>query len=300
MRSLLTTVVLALTTLSAQVGNAALVYSDSFNRATLAGGTYSYTTTVTAGDGAASISGGDILQFSNDGSGAANESGRVYVTTPTSAFGAPYNSQLDQNSGLVSWTFNMRQIRTDPGGFNSGSYGAAFVLGASSADLTVADGYAVVLGQSGATDPIRLVAFTGGLDGNANLANIISGGVPLSDVGADYLSLQVTYDPTGDAWSLSGRNDGASSFSDPTTGTLSFAGGASDGTYAGTPLTHLGFWWNYDTLANQTAFFDNVSITAVSEPTEWGLICALGLLGICGLHTWRERRRALRHLHIPS
>jgi len=43
---------------------------------------------------------------------------------------------------------------------------------------------------------------------------------------------------------------------------------------------------------------DNVEllgdVTPVPEPAEWGLICVVGLLGVCGLHTWRERRRAWR------
>ena len=42
------------------------------------------------------------------------------------------------------------------------------------------------------------------------------------------------------------------------------------------------------------------TIVPVPEPAEWGLICAVGLLGVCGLHTWRERRRALRSLPSAS
>lgn len=269
----------------------ALVFSDDFNRATLNGGTYTYTTTVTGmgADGAASIVGSDRLQLSNDGTGAANAIGTVGVTTPTSAFSSPYNSQLNQNAGLVTWTFNMRQIRTDPSGFDSSEYGVAFVLGATSSDLTSANGYAVVLGQNLSTDPIRLVSFTGGLDANANLANVISGGAPLSDIGAEYLSLRVTYDPSADSWSLYGRNDGASSFTDPTTGTLTFAGGAFNSTYTGTLLSEIGFFWNYNTAANQASLFDNVSITAIPEPTEWSLYSAIGLLAIGGFRTWRSR-----------
>jgi hypothetical protein len=41
---------------------------------------------------------------------------------------------------------------------------------------------------------------------------------------------------------------------------------------------------------------DDISVTPVPEPAGWGLLCAVGLLGVCGLHTWRERRRALRQL----
>lgn len=102
---------------ASSLSHAGIVYSDNFNRTDLNGGAYTYTTTVTAGDGAASIQNG-MLQLSNDGSAAANASGRVYLTTPTSAFGSAYQSQLNQNQGLVSWSFNMRQIRTDPSGFD--------------------------------------------------------------------------------------------------------------------------------------------------------------------------------------
>src|SRR5436190_23449506 len=119
---------------------AALVFTDNFNRSTLNGGTYTYTTVVTAGDGAATVVGSDRLQLSNDSTAAANANGRVYVTTATSAFGSPYNSQLNQNPGVVTWTLNMQQIRADPSGFGGGGYGVAFVLGASSSDLTTANG----------------------------------------------------------------------------------------------------------------------------------------------------------------
>ena len=252
--------------------DATLVYSDDFNRATIAGGTYSYSTTVTAGDGAASINNSKLL-LSNDGSGAANGNGIVYVTTAASGFGPSYNSQLSLNPGLVTWTFNMQQIRTDPGGIQPGSYGVGFILGASSGTLTTASGYAVILGNGGTTDPIRLTKFTGGI---GTLTDIISASAPLSDVGANYLSLRVTYDPAGDIWNLYGRDDGTSNFADPTSGTLSSLGSGSDSTYVNTTLTHLGSIWSYNTAAGRTAQFDNfsvdVALAPVPEPINWAMI----------------------------
>jgi hypothetical protein len=37
-------------------------------------------------------------------------------------------------------------------------------------------------------------------------------------------------------------------------------------------------------------YFDNFSIAPVPEPAAWGAISGFGLLGICGLRTWRQRR----------
>jgi len=64
-------------------------------------------------------------------------------------------------------------------------------------------------------------------------------------------------------------------------------------------------WSGADVAGNGTArdefALDNFSIiAAVPEPAEWGLICAVGLLGVCGLHTWRERCRAQRQLEGTS
>ena len=262
MKKLLTIIGLAAATLAganAQI----LVYSNS-------GSLTGLTTTVTAGDGAASISSG-MIQLTNDASGTANANGRVYLTGATSSFLSPYSSILHNAPGLVTWNFNMQQIRANPSGFNSASYGVAFIVGASSADLTAANGYAVVVGNSSTPDPVRLVSFTGGLDLDSNLTNIISASSPLNDAGAAYMSLRVTFDATTNTWSLLGRNDGASAFADPTTGTLTSLGTAVDATYINTSLTSFGMLWNYSTAASQTALFDNITVT-VPEPKTWVMI----------------------------
>lgn len=222
-----------------------------------------------------------ILELTNDASVEANANGWVFASRSLSSTGA-FNTILANSAGLVSWTLNMRQIRTDPAGFSAGSYGVAYILaGNGTIAQNSGEGWALVLGQSGALDPIRLAHFSGGLGGT--LTNVITASAPLSDIGAEYLSLQVTYDPETNLWSLLGRNDGPSSFTDPLTGTLSSLGSATNATLVNTSLPVTGAYWQGSTAANQTAFFDNISLTAVPEPAV-----GLFLLGI-GMYAVRRR-----------
>ncbi|HEX2682686.1 MAG TPA: hypothetical protein VHL77_02065, partial [Ferruginibacter sp.] len=204
------------------------------------------------------------LEITNDATAAANQNGWGFANTATGSFSAPYNTTLNLNPGLVTWTFNMRQIRTDPAGFPAGSYGVAYILAGSSATAaTTGSGYAVALGQSGTTDPIRLIKYNNGLQGT--LTNIIvSNTAGLTDFGAEYLSIKVTYIPSTNTWELFLRNDGTTAFADPTTGTLVSQGTLVDATYTGSVLGFMGGYWGGSTGANQTAFFDNTTVTVVA------------------------------------
>ena len=250
------------------------VFSDDFSTNTNS----TWTTSGTIGSSAWSVtrSGDDWgarrnfspeqLELTNDAGGAANANGWIFTATTTSSFNSPYNTTLNFNPGIVTWNFNMRQIRTDPAGFASNSYGVAFALASSSNSLNnTGNGYAIVLGQSGTTDPIRLASYTTGLQGT--LTNIITSNTTgLTDFGTEYLSIRVTYNPSNDIWELFVRNDGTTSFSDPLTGTLISQGTAINNTYTGIPLDYLGGYWQGSTAANQTAFFDNVSVSVTIIP----------------------------------
>jgi len=160
----------------------------------------------------------------------------------------------------------MRQVRGDPAGFGSGSYGVAFILaGTSNTNNNSGSGYAVMLGQSGATDPIRLTRYSSGIQGTATDIIISNGG--LSDFGVEYLSIKVTYTPATDTWELFLRNDGNTAFADPAAGSLTSQGAVVDNTNTGTSLPLMGAWWQGSTTNNQPAFFDNTTVT-VDEPTS--------------------------------
>ncbi|ARV09546.1 hypothetical protein BTO05_07790 [Winogradskyella sp. PC-19] len=179
-----------------------------------------------------------------------------------------YNTTLNTLTNSINWEFNMRQSRGNPSGFNSSNYGVAFVLGASDSDLTQGDGYAVVLGQSGATDNVRLVSYSNGLDLNGNLTDIITGAV---DFGNNYLSIKVTYDPATDTWELFVRDDSGNFSSPSSLDNTNSIGNIVNTTHTGTALNHIAAVWNHATQANATAIFDNIciSVDKCSSSTTW-------------------------------
>lgn len=256
----------------------ATVFSDDFS----ANQSASYTTTGAIGASAWSVlATGDFgarrntspaqLELTNDATATANANGYAFVSTPTTSFASPYNTTLASNPGMVTWIFNMRQIRADPAGLAAGSYGVAFVLaGTATTTQTVGTGYAIALGQSGAADAIRLIKYSAGLATSTNI--ITSNTAGLTDFGAEYLSIQVTYIPSSNTWELFLRNDGATAFTDASTGSLTSQGTAVDATYTGTALGLMGAFWSGSTASGQPAFFDNVYVKVLSPtPTTTSL-----------------------------
>ncbi|MFH1000530.1 MAG: T9SS type A sorting domain-containing protein [Bacteroidota bacterium] len=207
------------------------------------------------------------LELTNDVGATANVNGWVFANVSTSTFSVPYSSTLRDNPDIVTWYFNIRQSRTDPAGFTSGSYGAAFILATTNQNVNNSgNGYAIVYGQSGSTDPIRLAKFNNGLSGT--ITNIItSNTIGLTDFGAEYISCKVTFDPSNNQWELFLRNDGTSSFADPTGGSLTTQGTIIDNIYTSIPLDYMGGYWQGSTSAAQTAFFDNVIVKVNAIPS---------------------------------
>lgn len=218
---------------------------DDFNRANsaLVGGTWTE-----GGTGSQGSINTNRLRINTGGA-----SGRDWVVQDVSPY---YGTQLASNSCALEWAFNMRQSRTNPSGLNGSNYGVVFILAGSNANPTLGQGYAVILGQSGTTDPLRLVRYNGGVDNNANVTTIIS----YSDFGNQYLDIRVTYDPAGDIWSMYVESNGTTGpFGDPLLATT-LAGTAANGTYTGLNLPYVACIWNHATGISEHALFDNVYV----------------------------------------
>ncbi|WP_191907023.1 T9SS type A sorting domain-containing protein [Adhaeribacter soli] len=167
-----------------------------------------------------------------------------------------YATTFSQAAAPLNWAFNFRQNRSGTSGFGATTYGVAYILGCNKPVFTDpnAVGYAVVLGNSGSPDYVRLVSFKNGFTVNSNLTTLVSS--PEFTETA-YYSVKVTYDPCSKSWGLQVRNDGAS-FADPLTvqePVLTF----SDQTHTNTNLNFTGAAYNHGT-ANVTAYFDNISV----------------------------------------
>jgi hypothetical protein len=269
------------------------VFSDNFNRASLTGGApASYTTTVTAGDGGASIVGSSYLQLTNSATGG-NGAGRVFVTAPTSAYGGGYNTTLSANAATsIDWTFNMRYApQSQGGGFNSGKPGLAFVLGATGSDLTTANGYAVTIGHNGQSDRIQFERFANGIVSDASLTAVVAAGTANLSGVTNYASVRVSYAPSTSQWSLYVRDDGATGWSDPSRGVTNLIGTATDSTYTNINLSQFGFFWNYGSAGTQVGQFDNtaVNMTPVPEP---GAALGVGALILAAAGLARRLRGA--------
>lgn len=234
---------------------------DDFNRAAssvVAGGWNE----VEPSTGDAQVNGSGQLQVTSG-----TPASRTFVVQDMDGF---YGTTLSSNSCMLTWAFCIRQTQTDPSGFNANAYGAAFVLGSSGANLASGTtGYAVVYGQSGGTDPLRLVRFSNGISSDGVLTNVISASpTTFNDLGSQYIAVRVTFTPGTNTWNMYGTVLSASSFSTTNPMTAStLLGSASVSTYTSTNLRYIGCLWNHSTTAANSAVFDNIHIPQLCIPT---------------------------------
>jgi len=203
-----------------------------------------------------------ISLSSNRIKSASTTSGKEFAYVDAGSL-ANYPSVFNSSASQLVWAINLKQSRLDPSGFDASNYGVAFILGKTTTDITTGNGYAVVLGQSGSADAIRLAKFTGGTNTNAKFTNIISSG----DYANQYLSIKITYNPTGNSWSLFVDSSSTAFPQTNPFNTLTQLGTASDNTYTSSSLRYLGTMWSHATGASDSAVFDDVVIPANTSTT---------------------------------
>ncbi|MFM7727547.1 MAG: fibronectin type III domain-containing protein, partial [Flavobacteriales bacterium] len=177
-----------------------------------------------------------------------------------------YNTVFATNTGTLTWMFNMRQSRSDPSGFDASNYGSAFVLGSNSSNfISGSNGYAVVFGNAGTADNVRLVRYSNGLGANANQISIIA---PTVDYSSQYMSVKVTFNPVGSLWSLY-IDTNSTGFVDPALTTFTQIGTTTaDNTFTSSDLLFLGCLWNHATSSSDNAFFDNIYLPTACSPSS--------------------------------
>ncbi len=235
-------------------------FSSNLNAQTLLVDNFTRTNSTTVGNSWTEIEtvAGGAQIVSNRLQLGSTTAGIEFVYKDLSGFTGPITTDgITNNTATLTWAFNFRQTRTDPSGFDASNYGVAFVLCKSTTPTSTGNGYAVLIGQSGTTDAIRLARFTGGINANADFTNIISG----NDYGAEYLSVRVTYNPTTDEWALFTESN-ASAFpqSDPRSTSTQIGSNTANTTYTatGNDLRYFGPMWNHATGASDNAIFDDV------------------------------------------
>ena len=190
--------------------------------------------------------------------------GRDFVSYDASGL---YATAFDGATTNSEWRFNISSNRSNPSGFGTSSYGVAFVLGSSQSNFLSDDafGYAVVIGESGTSDPVKLVKFSDGLDLNGNLITIAS----VTGNSADSrFSIAVTYESCTNTWSLIARDDGAS-FQNPVSGNFPVTVMATDNDYTSRDLNFMGALWNHGSAGTSFAEFDNFYIPNTSFNSEY-------------------------------
>ena len=193
--------------------------------------------------------------------------GTTMLTGELSKFKSPFAAKIkEMNADSVVWTVNAQQNATTQfTGFTSGLRGLAVILLADNEDLALANGYALVNGESPYVGRYRLVKFTGGLDNNTKVSLLING-QSLSE-NRSAMSFRIVYIPKTDIWKLYERIDGPASpgggsFVDPEEGgSLTKAGETVDSEHTSKAMTNFGFLINYPSSGTSWMLFaDNYAV----------------------------------------
>jgi hypothetical protein len=175
-----------------------------------------------------------------------------------------YPTTFSSTNTTLTWAFNMRTNQANPSGFDGNNVGIAFILGSDEANFrsTTADGYAVVIGNSGTSDPVRLVRFANGMLLNSNITNIITSSATTADA---FYSIRVSLNTCTNTWSLQVRND-LGVFADPNAGTYTAPASQVDNTHTSKNLRYFGAYWQHGASCANFSNFDNFYVPTGARP----------------------------------
>jgi hypothetical protein len=221
------------------------------------------------------------------GSTTPTELGAVFTSAPLTSFGTAFNATLGDNTGIVTWTINLKTNRgTATGSGLSGfandgtgvtNYGMAVVLAASESNFMNGTGYALCFNQLSAseTNIVSLRKFATGVNTSSTTTtsmtpfiNEVTGtGAPKTLANRyNFASAKVEYNPQTNEWSLFLRDDGLTAWSDPTvdpaTGYKQIGVTTVDNTYTEAANTHFGYFFKHgvSNVNQNQAFFDNFKV----------------------------------------
>jgi hypothetical protein len=248
------------------VGLPTNVNNNTFTTGSTPAGSYTFTNGGNTNNRVSIASGILVLDASSN----ANVSQGVRFSL--SNFSAPFNTTLSSNTGVVTWTFNLRKGAATNGSYGSSSSGryVATVLCSNNADLSnnTATGYMVA---QVADKTYGLFKFSKGVNSAtpADYTQIGSTTTATSNA-TDYCSFKVTYTPSTNSWALFFRNDGTTAFADPAAGTMPQVGTSTvDNTYTGTAMVSYGFFQRKTTSTATAMSFDNFKVTVTVAATNY-------------------------------
>lgn len=170
-----------------------------------------------------------------------------------------YPTTLDDADGTVVWAFNMRQNQEHLEGFSTGEHGLMFVLASSANDFSGSGNvYAVVLGEDGSEDHLKLVVFNGGYSAEGDFKEIATWS---TDLATEYLSVRVTFDAGTKGWTLyAERGTSGYPYSDPRNVSAE-RGFGENAEETGDQQKFVGMLWNHGQDDAAKAFFDDIYVT---------------------------------------
>jgi hypothetical protein len=216
-----------------------------------------------------------------------------------SDIGNAWPATLASAAGKMTWTVNMQSSKAQLEGPSSYT---SVVLASTSTEPSETKGYAVAWGHDVDADWLRLVHFAPRMQDGFMLpytTMFINGGAegePFDQMGTNYTSVRVEYDPELNTWSLYARDDGSVEFSDPASsaaGDFTLLGTYGLGDDEITPHIHeemhyVGFAGTYLQGYEDNGYayrYDNFTISVVPEPSAF----LLGSVGLVGIATARRR-----------